>query len=416
MNEGSTDGVSTQDSATEQRDLRTGTAVWSAYGTRPVPTQRLSASHSADVVVMGAGITGAMVAEATTAAGLHTVVLDRRPPGKGSTAASTALLQFEIDTPLIHLAEQIGMERARRAWLRSYQAVGDLKRRVRELGIHCDMRSRTALYLSGNELDSLQLAAEARQRQAIGLPSEFLSQRDLKSYAGIARDGAVLSQGAADVNPTRLSTGLLRRAIQRGCQVYSPAHAVEVVPNGKDVQIQTDAGMEIRAKALVFATGYELADGVPSKGHRHTSTWAFATPPQPHRLWPKQDLVWEAADPYLYIRTTADGRVIVGGEDEAFQNEALRDALLPGKTATLQKKLKRMFPSIDASADFAWAGTFGESETGLPSIGAVPGMPNCYAVLGYGGNGITFSMVAAQIIQKLVCGQTDPDGELFAFK
>lgn len=42
-------------------------------------------------------------------------------------------------------------------------------------------------------------------------------------------------------------------------------------------------------------------------------------------------------------------------------------------------------------------------------------MPNCYAVLGYGGNGITFSMVAAQIIQALLRGERDPDADLFDF-
>ena len=57
-----------------------------------------------------------------------------------------------------------------------------------------------------------------------------------------------------------------------------------------------------------------------------------------------------------------------------------------------------LLPRIDVSADYAWAGTFGESETGLPSIGPMPGMPNCHAVLGYGGNGLTFGMVAAQLI------------------
>jgi glycine/D-amino acid oxidase-like deaminating enzyme len=42
-------------------------------------------------------------------------------------------------------------------------------------------------------------------------------------------------------------------------------------------------------------------------------------------------------------------------------------------------------------------------------------MPNCYAVLGYGGNGFTFSVIAAQTIAGSVGGQPDPDAELFDF-
>ena len=85
------------------------------------------------------------------------------------------------------------------------------------------------------------------------------------------------------------------------------------------------------------------------------------------------------------------------------------------RSQALQGKTKALLPWLDASADFAWTGTFGESDNGLPSIGAVPGMPNCYAVLGYGGNGITFSVVAAQIIQALLRGERDPDADLFDF-
>ena len=108
--------------------------------------------------------------------------------------------------------------------------------------------------------------------------------------------------------------------------------------------------------------------------------------------------------------------MVVGGEDEDVTDEATRDALLPSKVATLQKKTKALLPWLDATADFAWAGTFGESENGLPSIGALPDMPNCYAVLGYGGNGITFGMIAAQIIASRICGRPDPDEQLFAFE
>ena len=52
-------------------------------------------------------------------------------------------------------------------------------------------------------------------------------------------------------------------------------------------------------------------------------------------------MIWEASDPYLYLRTTPDGRILCGGEDEEFSDEAARDALLPRKTATLQAQARR---------------------------------------------------------------------------
>lgn len=281
--------------------------------------------------------------------------------------------------------------------------------------IACAFRPRCALYLSGTELDATELAEECRRRRDIGLPSEFLAQAQLKAYASLIREAALLSNGAADVDPTSLTIGLLHSAVANGCRIFTPAQLAEVAPLQNKVEMMTTGGIDIEAKALVFATGYELADGVPTAGHRRSSTWAYATPPQPQNLWGHGDIIWEASDPYLYIRTTADGRVIVGGEDGDFDNEAARDALLPAKVATLQAKTRVLLPWLDASADFAWAGTFGESDNGLPSIGSVPRMPNCYAVLGCGGNGITVSVVAAQIIQAHLRGRRDPDADLFAF-
>jgi len=404
------------DSITQHRDLRTGTPLWATLGLAPLGTDILSSPARTEVVIVGAGITGALVAQAATARGLSVILLDRRPPFHGSTAASTALLQFEIDTPLIRLADAIGFEKAKRAWLRSYRALGDIALLVRKLRLRCAFRPRRALYLPGNTLGLAELEEEGVVRRSIGLPSAFLSGAALRGLAGIDREAALLSDGVADVNPVLLTRGLLRRALARGANLYSPVQLAEVQPASDKVQMVTSEGIELEAKALVFATGYELADGVPAQGHRIASTFAFATKPQQKALWGKGELIWEAADPYLYIRTTSDGRVIVGGEDEAISDASARDALLPAKILALQQKTKALLPWLDVSADCAWAGTFGESENGLPSIGPVPGMANCYAVLGYGGNGITFGVVASQIITAQLCGEADPEASLFGFK
>lgn len=76
--------------------------------------------------------------------------------------------------------------------------------------------------------------------------------------------------------------------------------------------------------------------------------------------------------------------------------------------------MTKILPGIDIAPAYRWTGSFGGSRTGLPAIGAIPGAPGCYAVLGFGGNGITFSMIAAQILQRAILGIPDPDAALFA--
>ena len=106
------------------------------------------------------------------------------------------------------------------------------------------------------------------------------------------------------------------------------------------------------------------------------STFAIATAPIRHfRGWHERSLIWTAARPYLYLRTTADDRAIIGGEDIDFQDPQIRDALLPEKTATLEAKLRAMFPDMEFTLECAWAGTFEETEDSMAYIGQSGGNP-----------------------------------------
>lgn len=115
------------------------------------------------------------------------------------------------------------------------------------------------------------------------------------------------------------------------------------------------------------------------------------------------------------MRTTVDGRVICGGEDEDFIDEARRDALIADKSTRIAEKLGLIVPHLDTRPDFAWTGSFGTTTTGLPYIGAIPRHPRIHAVMGYGGNGITFSQVASEIVPASINGLDDMDARLFAF-
>src|SRR5690606_40744513 len=68
------------------------------------------------------------------------------------------------------------------------------------------------------------------------------------------------------------------------------------------------------------------------------------------------------SDPYLYMRTTDDGRFLIGGEDEEFRNPEKRDQLLGEKSVKLEKDFKKVFEDKSFITDFTWAGTFGRSE------------------------------------------------------
>ena len=374
----------------------------------PLRYQPLTRDLRTDVLVVGAGVSGAMAADALSDAGCRVVVVDRRRPITGSTTASTALLQYGIDTPLTRLARSVGQQRARRLWRRSRLALDALRARVRHLGIDADCVERDSLYLEGDVLGRRALGEEAGARRRAGFEVTLLAADQVERRFGIAGRSGLLSYDNLSADPRRLAHGFLTAAVARGARLASPVDIVAIRPARGGVRAHTSHRRVVHARHLILATGYELPKGVPRAGHSIASTWAIATRPQPRRLWPERCFIWEASDPYLYLRVGPDDRIICGGEDEAFADEASRDALLPRKTATLEQKLLALLPTVDPRAAFAWCGSFGGSATGTPTIGPVPGMPHCYAVLGYGGNGITFAALAAQLLRAYVEGSARP--------
>ncbi len=402
--------------ATKTRDLRTGLTLWEDQRLRGPATTVLRRDASADVLVVGAGISGALIGQALAEAGFDVLIVDRRGPARGATAASTALLQYELDEPMIALARRRGEEATRAVWRRSRLAVDALKERAARLEIDGALVERSSLYLAGDRLDAKGLEREARERRRAGFEVELLDRKALKARFGFAREAAILGFGNLEADPRRLALGFLRDAAARGARLACPVEVEAFDHKARIVLARTKDGPTIRCRHIIFATGYEMPKRVPAPNHRIVSTWAIATRPQPRALWPERCLIWEASDPYLYARTSPDGRIVCGGEDEAFSDTARRDALLPAKTAALEKKLGRLMPWVDPTADYAWTGSFGASEDGAPSIGRVPGLPRAFACLGYGGNGTTFSMLAAQMIAADLGGAADPDAALFAFR
>ncbi len=399
---------------TTHKKLRTGQSLWQHLRAPRIPYARLTRDLKTDVLIVGGGITGAMVAEELSREGFAAVIVDRRKPTQGSTAASTALVQYEIDTPLTELRRKIGEADAVRAWRRSRLAVASLHAQFRALGI--EAAARDTLYLAGNRLNASGLAQEQRLRRMAGLETEFLDRAALKTRFRISRSAALLGFDNLTINPRAAAAQFLKHASARGARLYSPVEITEIDAGKRSIVARTHDGPVIRCRILVFASGYEFPKMVPLKGHRIASTWALATKPQPHRLWPEECMIWEAAEPYLYMRTTDEGRVVCGGEDAPFSDAEKRDALIPTKIARIRRKLHKLFPRLDTTPEFAWASSFGETSTGLPSIGPIPGHKNCWAALGYGGNGITYSRIAAELIRTALTGESDPDADLFAFR
>ena len=396
----------------EERDLRGGRSCWVADADNTATTDGFP-KGTADVVIVGAGVMGAMLAERLTAQGREVLLLDRRPPAHGSTAASTALVMWGADVPLTHLAARIGAAEASRRWQRVYTAVRNLATHIDTLGIDCNRIERPELYLSGALLDDDALRAEGDSRRAVNLPSTYLDAQSVAARFDIAPRTALLSEGSYEVDPVRLTLGLLKRARASGATVCFPINVVAVEQSPDAIIVRAIDGRTVSAREVILATGYERPNWFLPPAFTVGSSYAIATLPGWAPLWRENAMIWEASTPYIYARATADGRVIAGGEDEDFADARQRDALIGSKRGTIATKLAKMIDVSDVPVDCAWSASFGASPDGLPAIGRAANHDRLWLASGFGGNGVTFAALAAEIIAAEFSGEPDKDAACF---
>lgn len=398
-------------------DLKSGYPFWAIRGGLSAPLPPLTADLDCDVAVVGGGITGALIADELAAHGHQVVVLERRDIGWGSTAASTALLQYEIDTHLVDLARRHGEADAALAYRACVAAIDWLGERAAGLDGLAFHRCHSLYYASRRRhVRAMREEFDARMRH--GLEVEWWEADEIEAGYGFRAPAAILSTRAAQVDPYRMAQRLLRRLYRTGAAVHDHEDVVDLVATSRRVRLRTASGFQVSAGHVVIACGYESQRWLHRPVARNRSSYAFVSDPLPARLLGGllDTLVWETARPYLYLRTTPDRRLLVGGEDDAIDIPARRDARVMAKAARLARRAGRLFPHLPLRPAFAWAGTFAETADGLPWFGAHPQWgPRVLFAMAYGGNGITYSALGAQLLRALVERRRHPLARLFSF-
>lgn len=399
--------------------LRSGRSYWLAVdqGDASEPIyQSLAGDARCEVVVLGGGITGALVAWQLTKRGVDVVLLDEREFGNGSTAASTGLLQYEVDTHLVDLVRKVGRDYAVHAYRRGLQAIDEIEALVSNLGDSCGFARRGSLYFASSVFHHRRLKAEYNCRREFGFDVDWLTRRQLRDLSSIRAPSAIVSHGDAEIDPYRFTRRLIKLAVAQGCRAHSGTKVVEVNEQADHVRLDTDRGIVIADK-VVYATGYATKPFLEGEeaGSLH-STYAIVSEAEPDFPgWPRDFLIWETARPYFYARRTTDGRAMIGGEDSSFSSDHRRDSLVDRKVEKLMQRFHGLFPKAHFSPAYAWGGTFAQTKDGLAYIGSPAGRPRAYFALGYGGNGITYSVIAAQLMADLQTGTPNADAAVFRF-
>ena len=406
---------------TRQQTLRFGQPVWiSRAAGRKQRYTRLSGNRSTSVAIVGGGMTGALVAHAFASAGIATTVLEASLAGRGSTAASSALLLQEPDLELAKLADRYGMGTGRRIWQMSRDSVHGLVLLLRRLGIACDLEQRDAIYYAADAQSEARLRSEYQLRDRSGFDATWLGPGALRQATGISGRGAIRTRGSAQFDPYRACLGVLRAGVDAGAQVFEDSQVRRIVTGRDRVRLWTRDGT-LESEQVVIATGYATPQFRPLAGRfRMYRTYVLATEPislrQRRELGLSDVMVWDAERPYHYARWARGHRLLLGGGDQLVRPGVHRRQQFATATEELRAHFEARLPALSAiNTEFAWEGLFATTADTLPYIGPHRRYPRHWFALGYGGNGMTFGFLAARLLLERWQGAASRDHALFEF-
>lgn len=400
--------------------LRVGRSYWlDAFSGRAPRLPSLRGRQRADIAIVGGGVTGCAAALLFARAGARVVLVEARQIGRGSTAASTALLMQEPDVDFGDLADRYGASAARRIWASSRAAVGAMRRTLAVLGTGA-VHGLPSLYYTRDQEAVKALRDEVVLRRRAGIASRSLDGRAVRAWSGFDAHGGILTPGNAEVDPYRACLALARGARAAGAVLFERSPVTRIEPTRDGVTLTLERG-SVAADWAVVATGYATEDFKPLAGRfAMMNTYVVATPRLPaaarRRIGLGDVMLWDTDRPYHYLRWTPDHRLLFGGLDRPRVPRATRPAALRRRAEQLMSELVELYPSLQGvTPDYAWEGLFAKTPDGLPYIGTHRRYPRHLFALGYGGNGMTFGFMAAQALVRLVQGRAGPDDRLFGF-
>lgn len=376
---------------------------------------KLTENKKTHTVIVGGGISGALSAYYLINAGIDCILVDGRTIGLGSTCASTSLLQYELDTPLHILKEKIGNANAERAYQLCGNAIETIMQIMDDINF-TDYKKIPSLFFSMHRFEKKFMQKEFKARHDANFEVSLLNSAELKKEYGLNATYAILSREGCCADAYSLTHALLNYSMKKGLQVFDRTH-VSDIQYKKNTTLITENGFIIQAKNIINAAGYEVVNFISKGIVDFYCTYAVASEQISENQFLKNNIMmWNTDDPYLYLRVTNDNRIIVGGRDEPFSNSFTRQTLLDKKAKQLQKDVNKILLDIKFKKEFVWSGTFDKTKNSLPYIGAYKKTPNTYYALGFGGNGITFSVVAAEILCDMICGKPNTNAKLFSFE
>jgi glycine/D-amino acid oxidase-like deaminating enzyme len=402
--------------------LRYGVSPWIAQfpAARRPQLPRYTGEASADVVIIGAGLTGCATAYACAAAGIRPVVLDAGRIGSGATAFGPGLLLPEPGPAFRDIVRAHGLRAGKRAFVAWRRAALDAAALLKRLNIRCGLEPLDSLVTAQADTEKV-LRREYDARTDAGLDLAWLTERHTRAVTRAEDASSIRQTGAFGFDPFRACLGLATAAIARGAAVHENSPVKKVRAARRQVEVVTETGT-LHARTVVIATGMPSMLFPPLRRHfTARDTYQVMTEVMPVQVRRQVGLpsatIRDSHEPAHRVRWTADHRALIAGAEQNEASVKQREARLREWTYELMYELLKMYPAISGlQPAYGWRLTSAVTRDGLPFIGPHRNYPgHLFALGGAAGESATGAFLAARILVRALTESPDTADEAFGF-
>jgi glycine/D-amino acid oxidase-like deaminating enzyme len=286
-----------------------------------------------------------------------------------------------------------------------------IERLAAEDGVDCELERNGGLRMASSDAQIEALERAHATLVALGVPARLVDGSELQSLVRTERFRTGLAlPDTAILHPGKLARGMARVAESLGVAIHEATRVVRIEP-GRPIRVATEHGELQAAQAVLATNGYTPQLGVFRTRLVPLCNYVVATEPLSREQW--EAIGWsgrqglsDARVLFMYLRPTADGRIVAGGELAPYYRGSLPSSGNHAPAiAKLERSLVATFPAL-AGVRFthAWGGTMAFTRDFTPRIGPLDGAPGVFFGLGYCGEGVVMSQVAGRILAALLDG------------
>lgn len=379
---------------------------WYAASVPEFPAQpALHGALSADVCILGAGITGLSTAIELAEAGYSVIVLEAQRVGWGASGRSGGQAIFGFGCDQSKLTAEVGLQTSRRMFDWSIEGLDLIKSRCLKYGIDCDWR-----YGHAHVPVKARQIAELKHWQHdlaenFDYPLPWWDRERLQEIMPNARYlGALFDARSGHLHPLKYTQGLAKAALSLGVKIFEHSSVTQLLRDAKPVfktahgAVSCDFAV-LAGNAYVRGIAPELDDKIMPVGTYIGATEVLGES-RARKLIGNGMAVADVNWALDYFRLSSDHRLLFGGR------ASYSTLPPPNLSSTLRRRMTRVFPELaKVKMDYVWGGYVDISLNRAPHWGRLGS--NVYFAQGFSGHGIAATGLAGRIIGEAVRGQAE---------